>query len=76
MTYTQITKQTMKTKVEKIEFQLSNGSHIVWMKEPSGWRIIKYVHGEESIHLISTHLPTILNALYMDTRLRFKKATV
>lgn len=62
-------KQT-KEKIEKIEFQFSNGTCIVWVKNPVGWIITKYVHGEQCKSITSvSHLPSILNANYFNDKL-------
>lgn len=60
----------MKTKIEKVEFFLSDAVNIVFIKAPSGWDVIKYKHGEmgKTTHTLS-NIPTIKNAHYFNERL-------
>lgn len=51
--------------VEKAEFSMSDGKHVLWIKEESGWSVTVYQHNYDSKRFKTIgHLPTIENARY------------
>jgi len=59
--------KTVPTKIEKAEFWINNGQHVVWLRSETrtGWTVIVYLHGEQSKQFRTLgNLPSIENANY------------
>lgn len=62
-------KKQVNNLVEKAEFWLSDGTHVVWMKDTKRWHIAlyKYSHNSRDVWSVG-RLPSIANAIYFAKR--------
>ena len=50
--------------VEKVEFALSDGKHVVWSILSKGWYVTVYRHGYNATEYSTSLVPSLKNAIY------------